>query len=74
MRSSTAIAERLGELSYLKFLNRFIADVSLGVAEGGGEIHKYVGDEIIATWRLAPGSTRPGASVPASPRSTGSTH
>jgi len=55
MRSSTAIAERLGELRHLKFLNRFIADVSLGVAEGGGEIHKYVGDEIIATWRLAPG-------------------
>jgi adenylate cyclase len=55
MRSSTAIAERLGETRYLKFLNRFIADVSLGVAEGGGEIHKYVGDEIIATWRLAPG-------------------
>jgi adenylate cyclase len=55
MRSSTAIAERLGETSYLKFLNRFIADVSLGVAEAGGEIHKYVGDEIIATWRLAPG-------------------
>ena len=55
MRSSTAIAERLGEIRYLKFLNRFIADVSLGVAEGGGEIHKYVGDEIIATWRLAPG-------------------
>jgi adenylate cyclase len=52
MRSSTAIAERLGELSYLKCLNRFIADVSHGVAEGGGEIHKYVGDEIIATWRL----------------------
>ena len=55
MRSSTAIAERLGELSYLKCLNRFIADVSRGIAEGGGEIHKYVGDEIIATWRLAPG-------------------
>jgi adenylate cyclase len=55
IRSSTAIAERLGELSYLKFLNRFIADVSLGVAESGGEIHKYVGDEVIATWRLAPG-------------------
>ncbi|MBV8443936.1 MAG: adenylate/guanylate cyclase domain-containing protein [Hyphomicrobiales bacterium] len=59
MRSSTAIAERLGELSYLKFLNRFIADVSLGVAEGGGEIHKYVGDEVIATWRLAPGENGP---------------
>ncbi|MGB3581814.1 MAG: adenylate/guanylate cyclase domain-containing protein [Roseiarcus sp.] len=55
MRSSTAIAERLGELSFLDLLNRFIVDVSLAVAEAGGEIHKYVGDEVIATWRLAPG-------------------
>jgi adenylate cyclase len=55
MRSSTAIAERLGELSFLDLLNRFIVDVSLAVAEAGGEIHKYVGDEVIATWRLVPG-------------------
>jgi adenylate cyclase len=55
MRSSTAIAERLGELRFLDLLNRFILDVSLAVAEAGGEIHKYVGDEVIATWRLAPG-------------------
>jgi adenylate cyclase len=55
MRSSTAIAERLGEARFLDFLNAFIVDLSLAIAEAGGEIHKYVGDEIIATWRLAPG-------------------
>ncbi|MFY9970779.1 MAG: adenylate/guanylate cyclase domain-containing protein [Roseiarcus sp.] len=59
MRSSTAIAERLGELRFLDLLNRFITDVSLAVAEAGGEIHKYVGDEVIATWRLAPGPNEP---------------
>ena len=31
MRSSTAIAERLGELSFLDLLNQFIGDVSLAV-------------------------------------------
>jgi adenylate cyclase len=56
MRSSTAIGERLGELRFLDLLNRFILDVSLAIAEAGGEIHKYVGDEVIATWRLAPGT------------------
>jgi adenylate cyclase len=56
MRSSTATAERLGELRFLDLLNRFIVDVSLAIAEAGGEIHKYVGDEVIATWRLAPGA------------------
>ncbi len=53
MRCSTAIAERLGEVRFLVFLNRFITDLSLAIAEAGGEIHKYVGDEVIATWRLA---------------------
>jgi class 3 adenylate cyclase len=55
MRASTAIAERLGEERFLDFLNRFITDLSLAIAEAGGEIHKYVGDEIIATWTLAAG-------------------
>ena len=53
MRASTAIAERLGEVRFLDFLNRFFTDLSLAIAEAGGEIHKYVGDEIIATWTLA---------------------
>ena len=53
MRASTMIAERLGEVRFLDFLNRFITDLSLAIAEAGGEIHKYVGDEIIATWTIA---------------------
>jgi class 3 adenylate cyclase len=39
MRASTAIAERVGELRILDLLNRFVADLSLAVAEAGGEIH-----------------------------------
>jgi adenylate cyclase len=52
MRGSTAIAERVGELRILDLLNRFVLDVSLGVAD--------VGDEVIATWRLAPGANEAG--------------
>jgi adenylate cyclase len=59
MRASTAIAERLGELRYLSLLNRFVGDVSFAVAEASGGIHKYVGDEVIATWHLAPGANPP---------------
>jgi adenylate cyclase len=59
MRASTAIAERLGELRYLSLLNRFVGDVSFAIAEASGGIHKYVGDEVIATWRLAPGANPP---------------
>jgi adenylate cyclase len=55
MRASTGAAERLGDARFMDFLNRFIADVSLAIVAAGGEIHKYVGDEIIATWRLEAG-------------------
>ena len=50
--ASTATAERLGGQRFLDFLNAVFADLSAAIAENGGEIHKYVGDEIIATWRL----------------------
>jgi len=53
--SSTATAERLGGPRFLDFLNAVFADLSAAIAENGGEIHKYVGDEVIATWRLGPG-------------------
>jgi len=59
MRSSTMIAERLGEIRFLDLLNRFIADVSLAVTDAGGDVHKYVGDEVIATWRLAASDNAP---------------
>ena len=55
LRASTMTAERLGGPRFLDFLNAVFADLSAAIAENGGEIHKYVGDEIIATWRLAAG-------------------
>jgi adenylate cyclase len=55
MESSTAIAERLGEVGFLDFLNRFVADVTGPIVAQRGEIHKYVGDELIVTWPLAAG-------------------
>jgi adenylate cyclase len=55
LESSTRIAERLGEVRFLVFLNRFIADVSEAIVGERGEIHKYVGDELIVTWKLAAG-------------------
>jgi adenylate cyclase len=57
MTGSTATAERLGEVRFLVLLNRFVADLSLAITREGGEIHKYVGDEIIATWRLGHAGT-----------------
>jgi adenylate cyclase len=55
MKNSTAAAERLGEVAFHRLLNRLIGDLSGAIVMHKGEIHKYVGDELIATWPLAEG-------------------
>jgi adenylate cyclase len=51
LRGSTQLAERLGDTDFLRFLNRVFYDLADPVIEAGGEIYRYVGDEIIVTWR-----------------------
>ncbi len=50
MKSSTAIAEKIGHLRFLSLLNDFFYDLSIGVERTGGVIYKYVGDEAIVVW------------------------
>lgn len=52
MASSTSIAEQLGDAAFHRFLNDFFFDATGAILEHGGEIYKYVGDEIIVTWPL----------------------
>ena len=53
MEGSTQFAQRLGPLDFHRLLNRFISDLTEPIAASKGEIYKYVGDEVIATWKLA---------------------
>ncbi len=55
LRGSTQIAERLGNLRYHSFLARFISDVTASVVRYRGEVHRYVGDEVILTWTAEEG-------------------
>ncbi len=55
MKSSTTAAERLGEIDFHRLLNHFVTDLSGPIVVQKGEIHKYIGDELIATWPLAEG-------------------
>lgn len=48
--NSTTIAEHLGPLRFHGLLDRIAFDVADAVATYHGEIHRYVGDEIIVTW------------------------
>ena len=55
LQGSTAAAERLGPQRFLTLLDRIAFDVADAVLEAGGEIHAYVGDEVIVTWRAEDG-------------------
>ena len=55
IEGSTPLAERLGDLAFHRLVNRFVTDITDPIVRAYGEIHRYVGDELIATWKLADG-------------------
>ena len=55
MEGSTGLAERLGPLAFHRLLNRFVLDLTQPIVAARGEIHRYIGDELIATWKLKEG-------------------
>lgn len=50
---STAIAEKIGDIRFHSLLNDFFCDITKPVVDNYGDIYKYVGDEIILTWRYS---------------------
>jgi adenylate cyclase len=55
MVGSTGLAERLGPLAFHRLVNRFVNDLTQPIVAARGEIHRYIGDEVIATWKLQDG-------------------
>jgi adenylate cyclase len=55
LKSSTAIAERLGNIVYSNFLIDYFYDITDAILMAKAEIYQYVGDEIILTWPLNKG-------------------
>jgi adenylate cyclase len=55
---STALANQYGDLGLQRLLTRFFFDIGRPVAEHGGEIHAYIGDEVIITWPYKTGIER----------------
>lgn len=47
---STSMAERLGGPRFMELLNQLFHDIANPIIEHHGDIHKYVGDEVIITW------------------------
>jgi adenylate cyclase len=52
LAGSTALAERMGELRVHNLITRFFFDIDEAIASHGGEVHAYVGDAVVVTWRL----------------------
>ena len=55
---STTLAEQLGEVRVQELLTRFFHDIDGAIVAHGGEVHAYVGDEVIVTWPVAAGAER----------------
>ncbi len=55
LRSSTAIAEKLGEELYFNFLRDVFQHATPGIIYAKGEIYQYVGDEIVISWKMDKG-------------------
>ncbi len=52
MRSSTTIAEKIGDEKYFNLLNDLFSDITDTILNNQGEIYQYVGDEIVISWPL----------------------
>jgi class 3 adenylate cyclase len=51
--ASTSLAEAMGEVRMHQLLTQFFFDIDEAILAHDGEVHAYVGDEVIVTWRLA---------------------
>ena len=55
MRSSTTIAEKIGNEKYFNLLKDLISDITSPILNNAGEIYQYVGDEIVVSWPMKKG-------------------
>jgi adenylate cyclase len=55
VKSSTSMAETLGDILYSKLLQDLFNDFTDAILASRAEIYQYAGDEIILTWKTASG-------------------
>ena len=58
LRSSTTIAEKLGESRYFNFLKDTFQHATTPILNTKGEIYQYVGDELVISWKMETGISR----------------
>ena len=55
IKDSTRLSERLGDIGVQELIARFFFDITEPILEWGGEVHRYIGDEVIVMWTLRHG-------------------
>jgi adenylate cyclase len=55
LKSSTAMAEKIGNTKYSSFLIDYFHDMTGAILMSKAEIYQYIGDEIILTWNFKNG-------------------
>jgi adenylate cyclase len=55
MKSSTSIAEKLGNLKYSKLIQDCFVDLTDSLIANDVEIYQYIGDEAVMTWKVNDG-------------------
>lgn len=55
INNSTELAEKLGDIEYNNLLNDFFFDITESILANFGEIYRYVGDEVVVSWKLKKG-------------------
>jgi class 3 adenylate cyclase len=58
LANSTRLAEAMGELRVHDLITRFFFDIDEPIADYGGAVHAYVGDEVIVTWPVTDNPAR----------------
>ncbi len=54
-KSSTSLAEEMTSLGYYEFLKEFYSDITKCILSSGGEIYRYVGDQVVISWSVIKG-------------------
>ena len=49
---STHLSEEFGDVEIQALIGRFFFDIARPIAEHGGEIYRYIGDEVVVSWPM----------------------
>ena len=55
IKDSTPLSEKLGDIGVQELIARFFFDITEPILEWGGEVHRYIGDEVVVTWFMDQG-------------------